>query len=147
MHLLKNYYLLPLKKGTVFWYRVKNLLFGAIVIEVQNDSDNNLYFLILISEQLCCVPTDINVILDTKSYTLAWFDEYSLLVPARVHIVDNISINGNYYNKFGILIKTDGTFLCNNNGQLATWKHEFSSYSFHNEQMREVLFLQHSYCL
>ena len=139
MHVLRHSYANLLNKGTVFWYKYKKQVFGAVIIEIQNDIENNPIYLVLLSEQLDTIPTDINAILNTKNYTLAWFSEYFLLLPSRIHIVDRIDIKGNYHNKFGLSIGSDGVYCCRNVGQIVTWRHQFSSYSFPNESIREVL--------
>lgn len=127
------------EKGTIFWYRVKGQVFGAIVIEIQDDSESIPLYLVLISEKLSGIPVHISEVLNAKSFTLAWFDTYSLLSPLRIHIIDKIEIIGNYHNTFGLFIESNGAVVCKNIGQSETWKHSFSSYSFPEESMQNVL--------
>ena len=127
-----------LKKGNVFWYRIKKSVYGGIVIEIQNDSENDLY-LILISAQLDSIPSKTEHILLAESYTLAWFSKYFLLPSCRYHVIDNIKIFGSFKNSFGLTIKSNGSYMCNNVGQFVTWKHTFRSYSFHDELIKDIL--------
>ena len=131
-----------LKKGCVFWYRIKGQVYGAIIIEIQKYSENDLLYLVLISERLERIPVHIDEVLKAKSYTLAWFDHYCLLHPLRIHVFEKIDIRNNFYNKFGLSIEPNGDFYCRNVGQMETWKHTFSSYSFLNESMNHILYFR-----
>ena len=126
------------KKGVCFWYRIKKRIFGAVIIDIQLDSEANPLYLILISEELREMPKQINDVLSKKSYTLAWFDELSLLPPIRIHILGVLQITKEYRNMFGLSI-THGAFICTNIGQAATWKHDYCALSFHGERISDVL--------
>lgn len=123
------------KRGQLFWYRINNTAYGALVIDVQDDN----YLLVGVSEALEQKKSyRLNDILNAPIYTLAWFDEFQMLPLRRRHEIAVFDISGDYNGKFGLSISECGIYLTNC-GQSATWKHEFRSMVLHGKTMSALL--------
>lgn len=122
-----------LSKGTCFWYREKGQIFGAVLLEIQKD-----YHLIALTEKLDSIPKTSEVILASPIYTLAWFSPIDLLSKKRMHVIQQIHIQKNYLNRFGL--HTDEKTVTNTNcGQRSTWSHSFRSLLLPNCSISDVL--------
>lgn len=107
--------------GSVFWYRMAGKLYGAVVLDHQNDTQE--YF-IGISEAVIPKgksPTA-DEILEAKPYTAAWFDSKSLLSPIRIHVIGKTEVNGSYANRGG-RFNSEEKYVNKNTGMRYTWSH------------------------
>ena len=109
-----------LKKGSIFWYRERKKTYGGIVMDYV---EKYRLYLIGISEELYSnQEIRTNTILKSEFYTAAWFSVQDLLLPKRIHIVDQITINDVYAGLCGLKISDKG-FTVSNIGTKNTWKH------------------------
>ena len=122
-----------LPKGTVFWYRVKSDIYGAIVLDIIKN-----HYLIALSDKLEKEPKDIKSILNAAVFSLSWF---MLLLPQqRMHIVGNIEITDNYNGHAGLYIDEKINLdYCENNGFDEDWKHEIQRYAIPNTVIKDLL--------
>lgn len=114
-----------IKKGDVFWYKSNGIIYGAVVL----DKIKDIYYLIAISESLQNIPRNVNEIISSQLYTVAWFSDIDLLPCKRMHKLSCIEINGNYNHRAGFAYDLD-KIIINNCGQRDTWKHLFRSFSW-----------------
>lgn len=121
-------------KGDCFWYKAGSI-YGALVLEAQED-----YYLILLTEEIQEKAPDLNSILRSQIYTIAWFHQEELLPMRRMHSVSSLSVQASYYNQFGLTIFPGGSIQCTNVGQSATWKHHFRAISFGKKTAQEMKF-------
>lgn len=126
------------KKGDVFWYRSSGDLYGAVILDVQQED-----YLIAISERLEVIPSQADGVLKAQLYTVAWFSCVELLSNNRMHVIACIDIEGNFSNRAGLgKVYVDGELIkreCYNCGQSSTWRHCFRSLTLHNAFVFEVL--------
>ena len=124
-------------KGDCFWYKAKNKIYGAVVLDVQPNYCS--YYLIAISEELEDVPPNVSAILSSKIYTVAWFTTISLLAERRMHLIGKIEVNQSYNNKLGLHITPQKSVILSNCGQKRTWTHQFRSLAYSNTLIKEVI--------
>ena len=123
-------------KGSVFWYKSKNNIYGAIVLDVLGDISK--YYLIALSEKIENKAINENIILSSLLYTVAWFADIDLLPNRRVHLCGSINIGGDYNNRAGLELR-EKIIINNNCGQQQTWKHLFRSFCLPNVNLKYVL--------
>lgn len=124
-----------LRKGTVFWYKHRGKQYGGIVMEVCASVCS--YYLIAISEELWG-DRNIETILGHPLYTVAWFSEYTMLPLTRIHILDQMDINKDSTNRYGIHVSPTSVQITNC-GQRATWAHTFRSFAQSNTTLLDML--------
>ena len=126
------------EKGDVFWYRSSGDLYGAVILDVQQED-----YLVAISERLETIPTQIDTVLKAQLYTVAWCSCVELLSSKRMHVIACINIEEDFSNRAGLgKVFIDGELIkweCYNCGQSSTWKHCFRSLTLHDTFVFEVL--------
>ena len=127
-----------IEKGDCFWYKHKKEIYGALVIEIQKDTECS-YNLIVLTEQLNYEPKTAKEMIEAPIYTLAWFEDEDLLTERRMHFIDNVSINSSYKNRYGLKIQKERSIYLSNCGQLCTWLHRYRVFSFQNQLIRDFL--------
>lgn len=129
----KNEQLSSLPKGTVFWYRAKSDIYGAIVLDVIKN-----HHLIALSDKLPTEPKDPESILNSSVFSLSWFG--ILLPQKRMHIVGNVEITDSYNGHAGLYInEIINLDYCENSGLDEDWSHEIQRYPILNKQIKNVL--------
>lgn len=126
-----------LQKGTIFWYKSKGNIYGAVVLEVVRDNDP--YYLIAISEGLGGIPVHSLEITQAQVFTVAWFGTENLLNAKRMHILEVIDIKRNYQGRYGLRLGDDRSFSLTNCGQSFTWSHAYRAISFHDRTIKDFL--------
>lgn len=126
-----------LQKGTIFWYKSKGNIYGAVVLEVVRDNDP--YYLIAISEGLGVVPVHSLEITQAQVFTVAWFGTENLLNAKRMHILEVIDIKKNYQGRYGLRLGDDKSVCLTNCGQSFTWSHAYRAISFHDRTIKDLL--------
>ena len=123
--------------GTVLWYRSKGKVYGAIVLDYQELSNE---YLVAISEEILvdCKRVTSDTVLTADLYTLAWFPAISMLPASRLHITDRTEVVGDFSNRAGRFYDGE-TLIIKNCGQAKTWKHEFYAARIPETKMNEVL--------
>ncbi|MBE6990004.1 MAG: hypothetical protein E7426_04580 [Ruminococcaceae bacterium] len=125
------------KTGNVYWYKQGGLVFGAIVLDYQDEIES---FLVAISETISNKKTPLICdVLNSQVYTLAWFDLRSMKNPNRIHYIGKVSVEGTYAGRSGLIYRDDGSIIIKNCGQRFTWAHKFRSYRLKDTLMKEVL--------
>lgn len=132
-HIIKQASDLP-KKGDVFWYRKKGCMYVCLVVDIIECD----YYLIGISQELPCIPDDVQTALETPLYTAAWFDELSVLKSKYRHKIGSLQIDGDYNGRCGMLID-DGGISCRNVGQSATWLHDYKAFNLPQRKLSALL--------
>ena len=122
------------KKGDVFWYRKKGCIYVCLVVDIIEYD----YYLIGISQELSCIPIDIQAALETPLYTAAWFYELSVLKSKYRHKIGSVEIDGDYNSRCGMLID-DGGISCRNVGQSATWSHDYKAFNLPQRKLSALL--------
>lgn len=121
-----------LEKGTIFWYRSKGSVYGALVLEKLNQKD----YLVVLTEALKEEPKLIEQILDVPVYTAAWFA--GLLPSKRIHCIGQVSVEGNYNGRAGMYC-TDTLYYCENCGYGPQWEHTARNLRFEALRVRDML--------
>lgn len=124
-------------KGDVFWYKVKKDTYGAIVLDVLGKHSK--YYLVAISEKIDDKKIDVNTIVSSPLYTVAWFSDVDMLSKRRIHICGTLNICDNYNNRAGFAYEENESVTIYNCGQSLTWKHQFRSFSFPSALLNYVL--------
>ena len=129
----KNEQLSSLPKGTVFWYRVKSDIYGAIVLDVIKNN-----YLIALSDKLSTEPKNPESILNSSVFSLSWF---MLLLPQkRMHVVGNVEITDNYNGHAGLYVnETINLSYCENCGLDQDWRHEIQRYPIPDKQIKNIM--------
>lgn len=122
----------PPERGMVFWYRSKNRVFGAVVLEVLGS--NNI--LVALSAQLPGEPKNVETVLEAEVYTAVWFP--ALLPPRRVHKIGMVEITGDYNGRAG-LYQTPSIHFCENFGMDYQWDHEKRVLELPGRKMSDLL--------
>lgn len=122
-------------KGTVFWYRCNKNIYGAIILDIQNNS----YYLIAVSETLTHIPNTAKDILSSQLYTVAWFSDVDLLPSKRIHLIESIEIEDDFNGRAGFKIDELGNIKINNCGQSYIWKHNDRNINLKNTLMKDVI--------
>lgn len=125
-----------INKGDVFWYKSKNNVYGAVVLDVLGKSSK--YYLLALSEKIEEKAINENIILSSCLYTVAWFSDIDLLPNRRVHMCGSINIIDDYNNRAGFVLQ-ENLIINNNCGQHQTWKHLFRSLYLPNVNLKYVL--------
>ncbi len=125
--------------GEMFWYRIKGTVYGALVLDVQND-----YYLIVLSDALHAKKSYTqNDILETRVYTVAWFADIELLQRRFCHKVAKFDINDDYNMRYGLNIYRENGVVCEitctNHGQRKTWRHEYRCLRWQDKKMKDFL--------
>lgn len=130
------------KAGTVYYYRIKKNVCGVLVLDYNKTIDS---YLLGITQPIECrkKTPDLEDIMRCAVYTIAWFDKSSLLPSFRLHFSGTVDVKGDYTNKSGLLIKSDGEIIIANCGQKETWKHEFCAFGLPGRTMSELVDADH----
>ena len=122
-----------LSKGSVFWYRIKTDLYGAIVLDVMKSQ-----YLVALSDKLETEPKNPEAILNAPVFSLSWF---MLLLPQkRMHVVGNIEITDSYNGHAGLYVdETINLDYCENCGFDKDWSHEIRRYPMPDKRMKDIL--------
>ena len=123
----------PVRKGDVFWYRLKGPVYGGIVLDVTPE-----YYFIALSEECSSIPQSTANILALPLYTAAWFSRIDLLPSRQIHKIGTVDITGSFQGRAGLVVSQQGMYL-KNCGQRDTWRHTFQSYRIPNCCMKDVL--------
>ena len=125
--------------GDIFWYRSKGKRYGGVILAFHENLD---IYLIAISEELEQKNINIQDILNSRLYTMAWFDILSLLPPIRVHKIGSCTVEGDYVYRAGLFID-DNCVIIHNPGRSMTWTHQFRNYRLRDSFIKEVLNANH----
>ena len=129
----KNEQLPSLPKGTVFWYRVKSDIYGAIVLDVIKN-----HYLIALSDKLETEPKNPESILNSSVFSLSWF---AILLPQkRMHVVGDVEITDSYNGHAGLYVnEIINLDYCENCGSDKDWRHEIKRYPIPDKQIKDIL--------
>ena len=129
----KNEQLPSLPKGTVFWYRVKSDIYGAIVLDVVK-----YHYLIALSDKLETEPKNPESILNSSVFSLSWF---AILLPQkRMHVVGDVEITDSYNGHAGLYVnEIINLDYCENCGSDKDWRHEIKRYPIPDKQIKDIL--------
>ena len=123
--------------GEVFWYRSGGSVYGAIIVDHQEDFGD---CLVAVSEAIdpekC--PPDRSAVLEAPLYTVAWFSAPDMLPRRRFHPVGEAVPEGDFSDRAGRLV-SDGAYTLKNCGQAQTWKHAFRELRLPERRMKDVL--------
>lgn len=121
--------------GTLFWYRVKEHVYGGLYLGQSHDQD-----LVAFTEELAPLPEDAAELLEQPVYTAAWC--WELLPQQRIHTVGHIVLEKNYSGSLGLFWGVrDGqwTLSVSNIGDLGTWRHEHRMYVPKGLKLKDML--------
>ena len=93
-----------LEKGNVYWYKYKQKKYCCAILEIINND-----YLIAITEELnkgIAKPSREDA-KESAVYTLAWFDNLTVLPAIRLHMIYKENISADYHNRAGIWIDED----------------------------------------
>ena len=123
--------------GEAFWYRSGGSVYGAIIVDHQEDFGD---CLVAVSEAIdpAKCPLDRSAVLEAPLYTVAWFSAPDMLPRRRLHPVGEVVPEGDFSDRAGRLV-SDGTYTLKNCGQPQTWKHEFRELRLPERRMKDVL--------
>lgn len=123
--------------GAAFWYRSGGSVYGAVIVDYQEDFGD---YLVAISEAIdpAKCPPDRSAVLDAPLYTVAWFSAPDMLPRRRLHHVGDVVPEGDFSDRAGRLV-SDGAYTLKNCGQPQTWKHEFRELRLPERRMKDAL--------
>lgn len=124
-----------LDKGTLFWYRSKLKIYGALVLDRPADDIH----LIALTEQLCKEPKRIDEVLDAPVYTVAWFG--GLLPIDRIHTIGLVEVSGDYNGRAGRCVGQGVSYL-ENHGTDGAWAHDGCLLTLPDKVVRDLLIVQ-----
>ena len=125
-----------LEKGTVFWYKAKNIVYGAIVLDVIGTDCK--YYLLALSEEIGNSNFNEIDILNSIVYSVAWFFDDNLLNKKRIHICSKLEIDSDYNGRAGMLY-CEKKVEITNIGEYKTWSHAHRNIKFNNTLMKDLL--------
>ena len=126
------------KKGNIYWYRIKGEKYGAIVLDY--NSKLGLFFIAISDELKCNDSPTVECILNAKVYTASWFDHFSILGLNRLHKIGCYPLDENsYQHNTGLTILENGGFQITNVGQSHTWKHQYKGLTIRPESIMSDL--------
>lgn len=124
-----------LEKGNVYWYKYRRKVYCCAILEITNNND----YLIAISEELNKNITKPNEeeARESKLYTLAWFDNFTVLPPYRLHLIFKESLCVDYNNRAGLWID-EKKHVNQNPGSGSVWKHEHRNYALRGAKLGDT---------
>ena len=116
-------------KGEVCWYKYNKRIYCFAVLEVTKSND----YLIAISEEIAGFTGKPNLeeAINTNLYTIAWFNDFTLLPCVRTHLISKVCISDDYSNRAGIWID-DNKYINRNPGDVGMWRHERRLFAINN---------------
>ena len=123
------------EKGNVYWYKSKGKVYCCAVLEITNRND----YLIAISGEIKADTKSItrSIAIESDLYTIAWFNEFTLLSPRRYHMIFQEGLVDNYNNRAGIWIN-DKKYINQNPGDNSIWQHERRNYTINGIKLRDT---------
>lgn len=126
---------ISIKKGDIFRYRCKKAIYGAVVLDIQNEQ----FYFIALTDELDRVPQNIEDVVSASFYTAAWFSDEELLPVRRLHYIGNIHIDDDYNGRAGFYREDNRSVKIYNCGQKCVWDHTSRNLKINNLIIKDTL--------